>query len=233
MISARIVEARKCKRLKQTELAEKLGVSIDTVRRWEQGKRIPAADKIQPLAAALDTTASYLMGETDEPEGVASAPIKDEARFVDGEMEWVPVVTNDVKVCCGAGNVYPDEVVWEEIGKYPVNASLLLGYSWQVGDGGFHIIGVEGDSMEPRISDGDRVIVADIRPANGDVAVVLWRGRLILRGAFFERGRIRLHAWNKDYEDIVVCDDELDDLCFLGKMIGRIPALDTSCASML
>ncbi|MBQ7263592.1 MAG: LexA family transcriptional regulator [Synergistaceae bacterium] len=233
-ISERIKVQRKRKGLSQATLGDLLGVSLKTVQRWELGERAPNSALMPRLASSLDTTSSYLMGETDSPsrDGGASTPAKDEARFADGEMEWVSVVTGDVKVCCGAGNVYPDEVVWEEIGKYPVPASALLGYAWQVGDGGFHIIGVEGDSMEPRVPAGSRILIADIRPINGDLAVALWRGRLILRGAFFERGRIRLRAWNKDYEDIVVRDDELDDLCFLGKMIGIVPPFDR-CSSMV
>ncbi|WP_423868985.1 helix-turn-helix domain-containing protein, partial [Fretibacterium fastidiosum] len=38
--------ARKRKDWIQTQLAEALGVSVDTVRRWEQGKRIPDTDML-------------------------------------------------------------------------------------------------------------------------------------------------------------------------------------------
>lgn len=67
MISKRIAMARKQKSWIQTQLADALGVSIDTVRRWEQGKRSPDADALQKLAHALDTSTGYLLGETDDP----------------------------------------------------------------------------------------------------------------------------------------------------------------------
>lgn len=74
MLKDRIIAARKRKRLKQTELADMLAVSIDTVRRWEQGKRTPNADKLKPIADALDTTIAYLTGDTNTPERTQSAP---------------------------------------------------------------------------------------------------------------------------------------------------------------
>jgi len=141
------------------------------------------------------------------------------------DVVWVPVVSSNVKACCGDGNGYPEEVTWEEEGKYPILASELVGYSWQLRDGGYHIIPVEGDSMEPKVHSGDRILIADIEIGDSDLALCLYKGRLLLRGVTFEKDKIRLHAWNKDYEDIVVPMDNIDDLFFLGRMIGIVPPL--------
>ena len=122
--------------------------------------------------------------------------------------------------------MYPDEVTWEEVGKYPVLASQLVGYSWQVGDGGYHVIAVEGDSMEPRINSGDKILVGDLHVSNGDLAVCLYKGRMLLRGITFERECTRLHAWNdRLYKDIVIPDAELDEFAILAKMLGIVPPL--------
>ena len=72
MISKRIVMARKRKDWIQTQLAEALGVSVDTVRRWEQGKRIPDTAMLQKLAQALDTSTAYLLGEMNDPKRYTS-----------------------------------------------------------------------------------------------------------------------------------------------------------------
>ena len=58
---------RKMKNLTQQELADLAGVSVMTMRRWEWGERIPRADEMAKLAAALGTTVGALMGE-NEPE---------------------------------------------------------------------------------------------------------------------------------------------------------------------
>ena len=54
---------RKRKGLKQVELAEALGVSIDTVRRWEAGSFEPRVSDLRNLATVLGVSASELLGE--------------------------------------------------------------------------------------------------------------------------------------------------------------------------
>ena len=61
---------RQCRRkidLTQPELADLVGVSPMTVRRWEWNERTPNASLIPKLAEALNTTAGYLLGETEAP----------------------------------------------------------------------------------------------------------------------------------------------------------------------
>ena len=67
MFSDRISMLRKERGFTQKALATKLGVSIDSVRRWEQNKRSPDLDILSKLAKALETTVSYITGETDNP----------------------------------------------------------------------------------------------------------------------------------------------------------------------
>lgn len=261
MISKRIAMARKQKSWIQTQLSEALGVSIDTVRRWEQGKRSPDADMLQKLAQALDTTTGYLLGETDDPRrdtedferrkwmyrisrardststnadklsqsehnlllgsepGAYDIPPESNVRFTD--VTWVPVVDGAITVCCGAGTAYAEDVEWNVIGKYPVPTVDLLGFSWALKDGGFRIITVEGDSMAPRIEDGDQVLFADAELLNGDIGLVRYRGRYMIRGVFFEGGSIRLQAINKEYEPIIVPRED-EDFCILGKVLLKI-----------
>ncbi|MCR5346443.1 MAG: helix-turn-helix domain-containing protein [Fretibacterium sp.] len=73
-VSERIRERRKADGLSQIALAERLGMSYMTVRRWEGGKRTPRMEELQRLADALGTTVPYLMG-IDAPEANTS-PIR-------------------------------------------------------------------------------------------------------------------------------------------------------------
>lgn len=61
-VSARIREKRKGQRLTQQELADKIGVSLMTVLRWEKGERTPNALIMPQIAEALNTSVEYLMG---------------------------------------------------------------------------------------------------------------------------------------------------------------------------
>lgn len=55
------------------ELGDKVGVGASTVRKWENGYiKTLRADKLQSLAAALDTTVDYLMGWTEQNVNVNS-----------------------------------------------------------------------------------------------------------------------------------------------------------------
>jgi transcriptional regulator with XRE-family HTH domain len=137
----------------------------------------------------------------------------------------IPVVTDDVSACCGSGNIYPDEVKWEIVGYYPMDSSDLIGYTWQTND--FCVIKVSGDSMEPHFYEGERVLFVkapDVQVTSGDFAVMLYQGKLLLRGIIFEKdGKIVLKATNEKYKDIFVPQNS-DDLCILGKILGVVPA---------
>lgn len=49
----------------QEELAERLGMHINTIVRWERGDRMPTADKLKALADVLGTTPSELLSSDD------------------------------------------------------------------------------------------------------------------------------------------------------------------------
>ena len=66
IVSARIREKRKAQKLTQQELAEKVGVSLMTILRWEKGERTPNALIMPQIAEALNTTVEYLMGLQSE-----------------------------------------------------------------------------------------------------------------------------------------------------------------------
>lgn len=262
MISKRIAMARKQKSWIQTQLADALGVSIDTVRRWEQGKRSPDADALQKLAHALNTSTGYLLGETDDPKryasilgnspeldgnkrplspaaaallfpskgdsllgGSVSSESMEEAwdRAVNAtppnpyHMARVKVLPKEFRICCGKGVHWLDDTVeFESVIDMPdpdlVRFSPLIA------------IWAEGDSMEPDIQDGDMVIFTDNiyereLAGNGDIVLVNYNGRLIIRGLMIRGEKMSLRAFNRDeYEDIEI-DPQKDDFEVLGRVL--------------
>lgn len=67
LFAERLREVRKKHGLKQLDIVNITGCSIDSVRRWEQNKQYPRCDELQKIATALNTSVAYLMGETDDP----------------------------------------------------------------------------------------------------------------------------------------------------------------------
>ena len=75
VIPERIRLSRKKEKLNQQELAEKIGVSVVTVKRWENVKSnsVPTSSNIIDIAKVLNTTAAYLLGETNNPAPYSSS----------------------------------------------------------------------------------------------------------------------------------------------------------------
>lgn len=63
-VGKRIEKLRKSKKISQEDLAEKVGVSRTTIYKWKSGTAKPNFAKLQALACALETTVSFLAGET-------------------------------------------------------------------------------------------------------------------------------------------------------------------------
>lgn len=84
-----IRNSRKKKNMTQKELAEKIGVSHNTISDWESGNHKPDADSIMLLCKVLDVDANYML---DWEEKKASYNIKSklkealkENNFFEGE----------------------------------------------------------------------------------------------------------------------------------------------------
>lgn len=61
-IGNKIADLRKQKKLTQKELGDMIGVSYGVVSKWERCLNYPDIELLQPLANALDTSVSELMG---------------------------------------------------------------------------------------------------------------------------------------------------------------------------
>ena len=59
------IRALRKRRYTQEELAEIIGVHLNTIVRWERGDRNPTADKLKRLADALCTTPSELLSSEE------------------------------------------------------------------------------------------------------------------------------------------------------------------------
>lgn len=201
-------------RYNQEELASLIGVHTNTISRWENGSRSPDAGTLQKLAQALDTTTAYLLGEVDDParpdapQAASKAVVLPESnvRPFRGELIDVPVLAPQSSVCCGEGFDLTEveaEVDWWE----PIPEGWLTGPK---GDKSFFITHVEGDSMEPMIEDGERVLInPNQEVVHGDIALVCWNGRSMVRGVKFNRDRsVRLIPVNKAYDEDVISEED-------------------------
>lgn len=64
--AARLVEARQKRQLSQVDLAKKTGLPASSISHFEAKKRRPSFDNLSKLADALNVTADFLIGRSDD-----------------------------------------------------------------------------------------------------------------------------------------------------------------------
>lgn len=79
MLSNRLKDLRKSKKLTQKQLAEKINVTHVSISGYESGNRTPDTDTLQRLADYFEVSTDYLLGRADKP--THSFEDQDEADF--------------------------------------------------------------------------------------------------------------------------------------------------------
>ena len=203
MFSSRLKESRKARGLSQTELSRRLGVTQQAVGKWETGRSTPDPAMLCRIAEELGTTTDALLG-------VASPSAETETatrRFFGGYSECPIPVIGTVRAGYGALAFEEDYGTEYARVKDPQNYFYLV---------------VKGDSMEPRISDGDLALVhRQSTLDNGDLGVFVYGpdGEGTLK-RYIQRGNaVVLQPFNTSYEEKVIRGEELDHLYIAGKVV--------------
>lgn len=190
----RLKEARKNARLSQQKVADYIGVSQNTYSYWENGKYNIDNDALKKLSELFNVSVDFLLGKEIAIPTKASIPVL-------GTVQ--------------AG--IPLEAIEDIIDYEEISPSLL-----EHGEEYF-ALQVKGDSMLPRMREGDVVIVrkqADV--AHDDIAIVLVNGSeaTIKRIVKSEAG-IMLVANNPAYEPRFYSNKEIAELpvIILGKVV--------------
>ena len=118
----RLKSLRKAREMGQMELAEQIGVSVQSVSRWETGNCMPDIFQIVPLAKVLGTTADFLLGmDFSEEDELSKAYVevnkitrlRSHANQTEGERSC------DINKKCY-------EILAPLAARYPMNYTLLL-----------------------------------------------------------------------------------------------------------
>ncbi len=200
MFADRLKEARKAKKFSQAEVSRRLGVTQQAVGKWETGRSTPDPQTIARLAEILDTTADALLGLYDT---TAAAAREAFSRYTEC---LIPVI-GTVKAGYGA------LAFEEDYGSEYASVKDPKQY--------FYLV-VKGDSMEPRISDGDLALVhRQSTLENGDLGVIIYGtdGEGTLK-RFVQRGSaVVLQPFNPKYDELVLRGEELEHLYIAGKVV--------------
>lgn len=200
---AKLKKCRKDMSLSQKEFGQKIGVAESTVSLYESNKRFPDADTLKKISALFEVSLDYLLG---------NAPAKTVQQKTTGRGVRIPVLG---RVVAGI----PIEAVEEILDYEEITPELAA-------TGEFFALKIRGHSMEPRMMEGDVVIVRRQDDVDsGDVAIVLVNGdeATVKRVKKQEEG-ITLIATNTSvYEPHFYSNKEIADLPV--RILGRVVEL--------
>ena len=182
------------------ELGMEIGVAESTVSQYETGKRQPDYETLLKLSEYFGVSVDYLLGResvTDSP----PAPSRPGSK-------WIPVLG---KVAAGT----PIEAVEDILDYDEIDAHTAS-------SGEHFALQIKGQSMEPRIKDGDVVIVRKQDDCDsGDVAVVLVNGdEATVKRIKKEPAGIMLIPSNPSYEPKFYSNDQIASLPV--RIIGKV-----------
>lgn len=180
---------RKDNNLTQAELAKKLGVAPSTVGMYERGQREPDFETLEKIANYFSVNMNTLLGKENETDIVSgSLGIK------------IPVLG---KVAAGIPITAVENILdYEEIS------------SEMASSGEYVALKIQGSSMEPRMFEGDVVIVrVQSSVEHGEVAVVMVDGsEATVKKVQFQSSGILLQPFNPSYEPIFYSNEEIEKL---------------------
>lgn len=185
--------------LSQTALADMVGESKQTVYKYESGiiSNIPS-DKVESIAEVLNVSPAWIMGwENDSqpiPPGFEPLP----------SMDRVPRVG---AIACGVPILAQENI--EDYDSIPSD--------WRAD---FTLV-CKGDSMDPRIQDGD-VVAIHRQPEveTGEIAAVRIGNEATLKRVYYHEDYIELRPENPAYAAIIRRREDMNDVTIEGRAVG-------------
>ena len=193
----RIKMLRKSLGIKQIELCKKLGITQGALSGWENEKFEPDLNSIKKMANIFNVSIGYLLGE-DEVNSVVQNSIK--TPVLGYVAAGIPI------------EAIEDIVDYEELDTKQFNPNYE-----------YFGLKIKGDSMMPRMQNGDVVIVqkqSDVE--SGDIAIVCINGaEATCKQLKKHANGITLISYNAAYEPMFFTNQEIDDkpITVLGKVV--------------
>ena len=225
-VGSRIKKLIEDKELTQKEVAEKLDITEATLSRYINGQRKPTGDTLIQLSRILETTTDYILkGEKETPNlktlklnkelKLKLNTIKKNINSDSTEVDLSTLTKLDIigTVRAGVGGVAFDDHLGTEY-AYTVNASKETHF----------YLKVKGNSMEPKISEGDLALVhiqSDVE--SGSLAIVLVDGEEgVIKKVVKKPNSIELKSFNPYYPTRVFAYEEMNSIKIIGKVIKII-----------
>ncbi len=212
-LGQRVKEARQAKGMDQAKLSARLDIATRTLQRWEKGEQVPDSNYLMRIAKHTGVSPHWLLtGEGDmigRPEDTGKVITLPTSRYKKVDLVSLPLLSS---VPGGAPSMifHPDYVErYISVDDVRDNQAFALE--------------VKGNSMAPRIEDGDIIVVSPkLQTKNGDICVVRVNDEDTVKRVKIEDQTIYLIPLNPDYEPMAV---KKRDVTFVWKVVKVIKSL--------
>lgn len=203
----RIKELRTKLGLKQTEFAEKINVTEQSIINWEKGKKTPHINTLNTIANTFNARLDWLLTGNGEI-------FKAEITNRDLQTANFPVPYYSFITLSAGAEIFkeaPDGVYY----IYPAMFKLKS-------TEGIIILFTKGDSMLPYIKDGDGVLIdtnETVLKAETTYAV-RWCDTILVKDIQKIADGIKLISRNPAYEPIVLTGNAVNEIQIIGSVLG-------------
>lgn len=214
-IGQRIRSRRKAFPLTQKELGSKVGITSAAISQLEKGEsKNPSSENLLRIATALECSPHWLQtGEGEADNNVAQVV----SSYTVSDHIEVPFF--DVELSAGAGCHIDMEAVAEHV---TVGSEVLSNHNVQPDQ--VVAARVRGDSMSPRLLDGDTILIdtSDKRPQDGQVFAIAVESELKVKRLIRRMdGSWVISSDNKSdpsYQDETISHHNFENLRVIGKV---------------
>ncbi len=199
MFKDRLRNLRKSRNLTQDKLASDLGISKSTISMYENGNREPDFETLELIADYFNVSLGSLISDRHipniNPSKGVSIPVLGYVRA------GIPIEAIE--------NILDYEEISQDMAS----------------QGEYFALSIKGNSMEPKISEGDVVIVRKQSTVeNGELAVVLVNGNdATVKKFYMNDNGVTLISTNPSYEPFYFSKDDVDSLPV--QVIGKVVEL--------
>lgn len=197
----RLKQLREQRGFSQKEFAAEMDLPYTTYNSYETGKRAPDFDMLSRFADYFHVSVDYLLGRDTPAESADTVP-----GLIAVKKKKIPILG---EIACGKP-IFADE---DREVYVSVTDEIVCDYA----------LIAKGDSMLPRIHDGDLVFIREMPVVdNGRIAAVLIEDEATLKRVFFdaENRKLMLIPDNPAYEPFMYVGEELQTVRIMGLAVA-------------
>lgn len=193
VFSQRMARAMFMKGIRQSEISYITGIDKGSISSYVKGRYKPNAENVEKIARALGVSSAYLLGHEEISITEMAMPKTTEVKILGSVAAGSPIVAQE---------------------------DVIGVVSCDIQKPGLFALKIKGDSMAPRIMDGDIVIVYSTDTAEeGDLVIAMIDGDVTCKEFHKSRTGVVLVPFNAAYAPMFYNGAEVDELRIIGKVV--------------